>query len=177
MQLYQFEKIYSEMEKDFGKIKSGDENAHSIMLFPLEGNALKIYKSYPSSNSRRLREAIALVLFRLKENYTGINYDTSKFRNEDNCRLETALLMAFDPLTNPEVKEAISADSDFDISDLSQLRNYYKEPIICLLRIKESIDTWEKRNGANGYFDFIEQYMGQQINGDEMLFSILKPFS
>ncbi|MBD5543206.1 MAG: hypothetical protein HDR01_02895 [Lachnospiraceae bacterium] len=145
MQLYQFEKIYNEMEKEFGKIKSGTEEAHTMMFLPLEGNALKIHRSYPTSNSRRLREAIALVLFRLKENYTEASYDTSKFRNEDNCRLETALLMAFDPFTNPEIKEAI--------------------------------DMWEKRNGANGYFDFIEQYMGQQINGEEMNFSVLKPLS
>ena len=175
MQLHQFEKIYNEMEKEFGKIKSGTEEAHTMMFLPLEGNALKIHRSYPTSNSRRLREAIALVLFRLKENYTEASYDTSKFRNEDNCRLETALLMAFDPLTNPEIKEAIQADLTLDISDLSQLHDYYKEPVMCLLRIKESIDMWEKRNGANGYFDFIEQYMGQQINGEEMNFSVLKP--
>lgn len=54
-----------------------------------------------------------------------------------------------------------------------ELRKYYREPVMCLLRIKDSIDIWEKRAGANGYFDFIEKYMGSQISGDEMKFSVL----
>ena len=39
---------------------------------------------------------------------------------------------------------------------------------MCLLRIKESVDTWEKQAGSNGYFEFIEQYMGAEIKGKEM---------
>jgi hypothetical protein len=53
------------------------------------------------------------------------------------------------------------------------LKNYYKLPVMCLLRIKDSVDTWDKRSGANGYFNFIESYMGSQIKGTEMKFSIL----
>lgn len=64
---------------------------------------MKIHREYPSSNSRRLREAIALVLFDIKEKYTGGKRDTDKFRNEDSERLEKALLMAFDPYTNREI--------------------------------------------------------------------------
>lgn len=41
---------------------------------------------------------------------------------------------------------------------------------MCLLRIKDSVDTWEKRSGADEYFDFIESYMGSQIKGSEMNF-------
>lgn len=44
---------------------------------------------------------------------------------------------------------------------------------MCLLRIKESIDTWEKYAGSNGYFDFIEKYMGREIKGNDMNFSIM----
>ena len=39
--------------------------------------------------------------------------------------------------------------------------------------IKESIDTWEKHLGSDGYFDFIEGYMGREITGTEMNFSIM----
>ena len=63
MQLYQFERIYSQMEKEFGKIQKGEEGVYSMLLLPLEGNALKVRRKAPLSNSRRLREAIALVLF------------------------------------------------------------------------------------------------------------------
>lgn len=173
MQLYQFEKIYSQMEKEFGKIKKGKEELYSMLLFPMESNSLKIHRQFPTSNSRRLREAIGLALFDIKEKYTGEKYDTSNFRNEDNERLEKALLMAFDPYTNEQISELLK--QQLQTEDLTQemLINYYKLPIMCLLRIKDSVDTWEKQSGANGYFDFLESYMGSQIKGTEMNFSIL----
>lgn len=54
------------------------------------------------------------------------------------------------------------------------LKDYYKLPVMCLLRVKESIDIWEKRSGADGYFDFMEGYFGSQIKGTEMKFAILR---
>lgn len=168
MQRYQFEKVYTQMEKEWGKIKKGEEEAHSMALFALEGNALKTYRKDRRSNSRRLREAIALVLYDIKGRCDGMEYDTEAFRDEDNGRLEKALLMAFDPYTNEEIREILGASMGAE-----QLKEYYKEPVICLLRIKESIDTWEKRSGSNGYFNFLEGYMGHMIDGDKMNFTIL----
>jgi hypothetical protein len=173
MQIYQFEKIYQQMEKEFGKIKKGDEEIYSMLLLPLEGNALKIRREAPLSNSRRLREAIALVLFDIRGRCTGETIDTEKFRNEDNEKLEKALLMAFDPYTNKEVMEFIIQQNKMDELNQSMMKDYYKLPVMCLLRIKESIDTWEKQSGSDGYFDFLENYMESQIKGTEMNFSIM----
>lgn len=173
MQHYQFEKIFSQMEKEFGKVKSGQEEYHAMMLMSLESNVLKVHRKYPSSNSRRLREAIALVLFDVKERCTGQSIDTDSFRDDDNQRLEKALLMAFDPFTNEEIKEFITSQTTIDISNPDQLHSLYIEPVSCLLRIKESIDIWIKENGMDGYFNFIEQFMGAKINGDEMEFCVL----
>lgn len=173
MQQYQFDKIYSQMEKEFGKIMRGQENSHSMLLFPMETNVLKIYRKNPASNSRRLREAIALVLFDLKSRYTGEEFSLDNFRNEDNQKLEQALLMSFDPFTNEEVRTILTETTSVDLEDHDFLHDYYAEPIICLLRIKTSVDTWEKRMGSNGYFDFLEDTIGIQISGDEMHFSIM----
>lgn len=175
MQKYQFEKIYSQMEKEFGKIRSGSESEHSIMLFPLESNLLKTHRKYPSSNSRRLREAIALALFDAKARYTNTDIPLDNFRNEDNAKLEHALLMAFDPFTNEDIHTALVEQLDMDITDLTVLHEYYREAIICMLRIKESVDTWEKRMGANGYFDFVENTIGSQITGEDMNFTVVGP--
>lgn len=71
MQQYQFEKIYSQMEKEYGKIAKGDEDFHTINIFAMESNLLKVHRKFPSSNSRRLLEAIALVLFDIKSRCTG----------------------------------------------------------------------------------------------------------
>ncbi|MCM1193669.1 MAG: hypothetical protein NC123_10200 [Butyrivibrio sp.] len=167
MQLYQFEKIYAEMEKEYGKIRKGEEESHAMLLFTMEGNVLKVHRANPKSNSRRLREAIGIVLFDIKGRMTGENADTGRFRDEDNERLEKALLMSFDPFTNEELREVLGQINE------EQLHEYYKEPVMCLLRIKDSVDTWEKRGGSDGYFDFIEQYMGAEINDDKMDFSAM----
>lgn len=173
MQLYQFEKIYSQMEKTFGKIRAGEEERYTTLLLPLEGNALKTYRKFPLSNSRRLREAIALVLFDIKEKCTGEEINTKKFRNEDNEKLEHALLMAFDPYTNKEIRKLFKQQNKTDEFTQDMLKNYYKIPVMCLLKIKDSIDTWEKQSGANGYFNFIENYMGSHIKGTEMEFGVM----
>ncbi len=175
MQIYQFERIYSQMEKEFGKIRKGEEEAYSMFLLSLEGNVLKIHRKFPLSNSRRLKEAIALALFDIKEKYTGETADTEKFRNVDNEKLEKALLMAFDPYTNAEVMKLLKLQTMTDEFTREMLKDYYKIPIMCLLRIKDSIDMWEKRAGADGYFDFIESCIGSQIKGMEMNFTITSP--
>lgn len=59
------------MEKEFGKIRKGEEDGYSMILFTLEGNALKVHREFPLSNSRRMREAIALALFDIRERYMG----------------------------------------------------------------------------------------------------------
>lgn len=163
------------MKKEFGKIRKGEEEVYSMLLLPLEGNVLKVHREFPSSNSRRLREAIALVLFDIKERCAGEKTDTEKFRNEDNERLEKALLMAFDPYTNVEVMEFLKQQEKTEELSQEMLKSYYQLPVICLLRIKDSIDTWEKQSGADGYFDFIESYMGSQIKGNEMNFTLMSP--
>ena len=161
------------MAKDFGKMRKGDEENYSMLLFPMEGNALKTHRQFPASDSRQLRDAIALVLFDIKERCTGEKADTEKFRNEDNERLEKALLMAFDPYTNAEIKAVLREPLQEGEFTQEMLRDYYTVPVMCLLRIKDSIDLWEKRGGSNGYFQFIEEYMGDKIKGTEMKFSVL----
>lgn len=129
MQLYQFEKIYSQMEKEFGKVRKGDEEGYAMLLLPMEGNALKTHREFPSSNSRRLKEAIALVLFDIKERCTGEAIDTEKFRNEENEKLEKALLMAFDPYTNEEVMKLVLQEKEDKELTPNALKGYYKLPV------------------------------------------------
>ncbi|KAI4449795.1 hypothetical protein C823_004328 [Eubacterium plexicaudatum ASF492] len=171
MQQYQFEKIYAQMEQEFGKIEKGTEDYHTLMIYPIESNLLKTYRKFPSSNSRRLLEAIGLVLYNIRSRYTGETYAVESFRNEDNARLEHAILMAFDPFTNEELRSLMTMDPDIDLTDKETLREIYAEPVICLLRIKESVDSWIKRMGSNGYFEFSESYMGPEISGDELVFA------
>jgi len=74
---------------------------------------------------------------------------------------------------NEEIKNVLESDRGMDLSDKDQLNDYYKEPVICILRIRDLVETWLKRNGCNGYFDFGENRMGHEIpNDDNMNYSI-----
>lgn len=156
-----------------GRSEKAKKQTYAMLLLPMEGIVLKIHREFPESNSRRLREAIALVLFDVKGNCSGEKYDTGNFRNEENERLEKALLMAFDPYTNEEIMELLKEQFQVDMLSQGQVKEYYRFPVMCLLRIKESIDTWEKHSGSDGYFDFIEGCMGREITGKDMNFSIM----
>ena len=46
------------------------------------------------------------------------------------------------------------------LEDREELIRYYKEPVICLLRIKDSVAHWLKRRGSDGYFDFFGRMDG-----------------
>ena len=81
--------------------------------------------------------------------------------------------MAFDPYRNKEIMELLKKQFQVDTLSQEQVKEYYKFPVMCLLRIKESVDTWEKHSGSNGYFDFIEGYMGREITGNDMNYSIM----
>ena len=135
MKLFEFEKIARKMEKQFGKISKGDEESHAMVLFPMEGNLLKIHRKYPASNSRRLREAIFITLHQIDSYLTGEKADTGSFENEDNIRLKDALMYVFDPFSNEEVKAILTEKSELDLEDREQLESYYREPVQCILRI------------------------------------------
>ena len=147
----------SDKRKEFGKIKKGDEGQYEEKLYTFEFNVLGVYRKNPKSNSRRLREAIALALFDVKMRCTGETIDIEKFRNEDNEKLEKALLMTFDPLKNIKIMNEVKHKSENATKE--ELMEFYTVPVMCMLRIKDSIDIWEKENGANGYFEFLQNFI------------------
>ncbi len=53
------------------------------------------------------------------------------------------------------------------------LKDYYKIPITCLLRIKESVDTFEKHRGSNGYFNYIESSLGKHVKDNKVKYAIM----
>ena len=174
MQKAQFERIFTRMARDFGTMRKGSEEDHAMILFPMESNALKVHRQFPDSNSRRLREAIALALYGVQEHCGGRPVDVSKFRKTENERLEQALLHSFDPYANEEVMEVLRHEFGGEPTP-DDMRAYYKVPVMCLLRIKDSIDVWERRFGSNGYFKFLEDSIGSGIKGTDMHFTVALP--
>lgn len=162
-----FERITTNMARTFGKVKKGKEADYALELASIEGNLLKMYRMNKTNNGRRVLEAIRICLFIIDGYLNDWEYDLSKYRTPENESLVKAVLMAFDPFTNEAVKEALSNEYDWHSPD--DLRKYFTPPIQCLLRIEESVELWTKRNGADGYFIFTEEFMGHMVPFDDQM--------
>jgi hypothetical protein len=159
-----FERISSLMAKEFGTIMRGNEEAHAFILSPIEGNLLKMSRKTENRNGRRAMEAIKIALFTINGYLNDCEYDFGKYLTSENQDFVHAVLMAIDPFTNEILKEALADEYDWDSRD--GLCEYFSEPVKCLLRIEASAQTWTDRNGAEGYFDFIEAYVAPTISDD-----------
>jgi len=168
---YKFKRISSLMAKEFGKIPKGDEGEepYSFMLFSMENNLLKIHRQNPLCNDQRAIEAVKMCLLTIDGYLRETDYDYVRYINEENQSLMHGLLMAFDPFTNPEIKKIIINDRNTFVA-----KEYFKLPIMCLLRIEKSIETWTESFGKNGYFEFIEDQIGSQIKSDNKMDFIIE---
>ncbi|MDI3535421.1 MAG: hypothetical protein PWQ82_1786 [Thermosediminibacterales bacterium] len=72
------------------------------------------------------------------------------------------------PFFNEELKNALS--EDFDLTDKKTLEEFFSTHVMCLIRIKELAELWNKEWGIDGYFKFLENHMGNMIEGDELIF-------
>ena len=162
---YKFGKICGEMAQRFGRIQKGEEQNYEVVFFPMESNALKVHRKYPSSSGRRMSEAVTLALFQVKQYLTGEKYDLGTFETEDNKRLVHALLMAFDPFTNDEIRALLG--KSYNLEDKEVLTEYYKVTVLCLIRMKDSVDLWENEWGLDGYFSYVESTFGATVKNDE----------
>lgn len=144
--------IFTAMARDFGTIKAGKEKPHEGLLMPLENNALFVYRSHPECDNRAMTESIALALFTLRTRITGTEMpEAEELRHGVNILLSEAMLQAFDPFVNEEIGYELE-NQGVDWKAPSFCRTYYRKPIRCLLRIKGSVEEWEKRAGPRGYF-------------------------
>lgn len=167
---YDFDRISSRMAQKFGSIKKGEEEGHTYSLFCMESNLLKLHREEEKRDSRRAVEAIHICLLTIDGYLTDTKYDMDLFLSEENQALAHGLLMSFDPFTNQEIK-AILDGSRFDSGEA--MEDYYAEPVKCLLRLEKSIEMWMKARGNDGYFQYIEDLMGDAVKQDtEMMFAV-----
>lgn len=173
---YQFDNICRQMENEFGRIGKGEEGTYLPFLMAIEGNLYKTHSQFPKSNSRRLMEAIPLVLFQLKSNMTGEAYELDRYQSEDNGRLVHAILMAFDPLTNEDIAEAFRTNGIVVLEDQEMLKDVYAVSIMSILRIKESVELFVQELGSDGYFNFLKENMGAEFSqSQEFDYTVMLP--
>ena len=171
MNQYQFEQVIRRMEKRYGKIYKGREEPYEDMLEAMEYNLLKVYSTDHACNSRRLMEAVPLALYAVEGRLTGQEYDVAAFENPENLKLKHALLTAFDPFTNAKLRKEAEEACGWNLNDGKELEAYYRRAIQCILRILDSVKTWTKERGKDGYFNFISDFILLE-DDDEMNFAV-----
>ncbi len=169
MNAYQFEQISRKLQKEHGKIQKGKEEPYTMMLIAMEGNALQIHRRHPAANGTRMMEAINLALHTVAGRIEGKIPDLSAFENPENILFRDALLMAFDPYTNEEIKERLSEKGMARFSDMAYRKQYYHIPVLCLMRILESVSFWRTNFGVDSYFTNCEQTFGKHIKQDDQM--------
>ena len=166
MNQYQFEQITRRMEKRYGKIRKGQESRYEELLRAIEYNLVKVYRTDHDCNSRRVLEAVPLALYAVESRLTGQEYDLSAFENPENLKLKHAILMAFDPFTNAELRKEAEEEYGWNLGDGAELEAYYQRPVQCVLRILDSAKKWIKERGSDGYFSFVSAYIPPDITKD-----------
>ncbi len=167
---YKLNRISSLIAKEFGTIPKGeeDEEPYWQILFSIESNILRVHRKNNLFVGSRTIEAIKISLLILDGYIKGIEYDYSRFANEANQAFMQAILMSFDPFTNPEIKRKLKKDRY-----MPNVKEYFTLPIKCLLRIEKSIKLWSEDFGGNGYFQIIEETMGKGVKDNNKInFSI-----
>jgi hypothetical protein len=167
---YDLKRITSRMAQKFGRIYKGQEESYAMLLHSMESNMLKARTNLPDMTGNDAKEAVSISLFKIKGYLNNEVYDLDEYINDNTSALVHALMSSFDPFTNPSINGILSPIKDLE--DLQFLRNYFSEPIMCLVRIDNSIDLWTKVNGKFGYFEFIENQLAGSFDKDQMSFSV-----
>jgi hypothetical protein len=170
---YKFEKKSSEMGKVFGKIEKGNEVTFAMQLFAMESNLLKINRIRQVNHGRRALDAVRICLFIIDGYIHDVTYNLDEYLTDDVSSFVRSLLMSFDPFVNEEISSIVGSKEILDVDSSESLREYFEEPVKCLIRIEKSIEIWTKRYGNNGYFNFLEGTLGNKVpNDDKMDFAV-----
>ena len=164
-----FERVSSNMAKEFGTIKKGAEKDYILFMLPIESNLIKMGRKTGNKNGRRAMEAIKICLFTIDGYINGWEYDFSNYLTPENKDFVHGILMAIDPFTNQQLYKVL--DNEYYLDKKEDLREYFTTPVKCLLRIEVSMQQETKDYGTSGYFDFLENHMGDVLPDDyEMQF-------
>ena len=164
---YNFNKISSNMGKEFGSVRKGEEGQYSYMLQPIEENILKTSRLNNIKSGRDIIAAIHICLFVIDGYLKNIEYELAEHETNENKDFVRAILTACDPFTNNELNNIVS--EKYDINTPDGLKSYFEIPVMCLLRIEKSIETWSKEYGSGGYIYFLETQIGRTVKRDDKM--------
>lgn len=147
---YDMHRVIARARKEFGIIKRGTEEDYNPQLDYFEHKIYEVHTKIPISESE-LKEAIEIIIYDVKSILDDKCYSYNAIRTKEQIEFAKELQMLFNPFINEEIK--INKLGNANLKDLFTL------PVICLLRIYDSIDFWHSYYGIGGYYRMLEEFV------------------
>lgn len=152
---YAKKRIIQRCLKKYGRIQKAEEDMYLLLLNVMERNAANVIIERDINDDRYLMEGIQLALLVLEGRLAGEETDVSAIESENGKALKHAFLMAFDPETNPELKDAVNHYYPEPDALNAFPEDHYQKAIRLLCRETKSVEIWNKQLGRHGMIDVI----------------------
>lgn len=156
----QFDGIVSKTKRTITPIMRGEENGiYFEYLALLEIRMYNLHLKH-GLNGRQAKEILQLVLFDIKSITDQQEYDCSKWTEDCYRSCADSIEELFLPEKNPAIKRHLK-------ENVEETDEYFEFARKNIIRIYESVEQWTKNFGAEGYFNFISEYIGTEIHSSK----------
>ena len=143
------------IKKRFGSIKN-ETKIFEAELYAIESYLIVLNDALQVSG-RDAQKIIHIVMNRLLDIENQDSTDYSDFAGEDLLYMADGLEEICNPYINEELEKVLKPY--VNIHEPQNFDYIFKNVFLCLNKVLDSIDFWEKELGKDGYFRYIRQFM------------------
>lgn len=158
---YNFDKVVAKTKNKINPIYSGKEEPYVDLLAMIEKRLYKFHCNY-NFNGRQTQEIIKIILLNINAIILKDTWNSFDFEKENYSICVDEIEKLFLPNKNSALMKRFNKSYDLDEPYFELIRKL-------LIRIYESIEKWTKELGDNAYFDFIKNFIPNQINEKNLI--------
>ena len=143
------------IKKRFGSIKN-ETKVFEAELYAIESYLMVLIDALQVSG-RDAQKIIHIVMNRLLDIENQDSTDYSDFAGEDLLYMADGLEEICNPYINEELEKVLKPY--VNIHEPQNFDYIFKNVFLCLNKVLDSIDFWDKEFGKDGYFRYIRQFM------------------
>jgi len=162
----QLKSITNKIKKEFGYIPKGQENNYASILYTFEANLLNKHRT-TRIPSRRALDSVYMCLWVIEGYLRDEEFDFQHLLTPETEVYLNTLLQTFDPFTREEVREVL--EKSYDLTNKESLKRLLTPFAQSLNRLADSIELWNKKQGTNGYFRFLENNIGGAVKHEDQI--------
>jgi hypothetical protein len=124
------------------------------VLQNIEFALVSVYQDNPGLNDTGTMYAVETLIKVYSGELQGREVALPQFKPEERAAYDAAKAMCDWRLGRSSMQDDKGKEVKLDVEPLT-----LEEIIACLKRIRKSIETWYKRGGRRGYYEFVRQYL------------------